>query len=141
MFGKESGTNYREVLTGLYNEILEVSKGMPEHAFYRQHLEQDAKAHLAVLETATDVLDLEAKIGLGQAEELIEMAKDELKLVDFYYENKMWDMVVEEQKEADKKVLEMADVLYFTDPDNHPAILTSADRTITDIETIFSKSG
>ena len=53
--GIEVEPNYREVLTGLYNEILEVSKGMPEHAFYRQHLEQDAKAHLAVLETATDV--------------------------------------------------------------------------------------
>ena len=47
--------NYREVLTDLYNEILEVSKGIPEHAFYRQYLEQDVKSHLEILETATDV--------------------------------------------------------------------------------------
>ena len=53
--GLEVEPNYKEVLTGLYNEILEVSAGMPEHAYYRQHLEQDVKTHMEILETATDV--------------------------------------------------------------------------------------
>jgi hypothetical protein len=103
--GIEVEPNYREVLTGLYNEILEVSKGMPEHAFYRQHLEQDAKAHLAVLETATDVLDLEAKIGLGQAEELIEMAKDELKVLPKYIEWRAWETINERNERIEKESL------------------------------------
>merc|ERR1712224_948771 len=76
--------NYREVLTDLYNEILDVSKGMPEHAYYRQYLEKDDNAHLEILGTTTDVRDLEEQIGLGQAEELIAMAKDELKLLPKY---------------------------------------------------------
>ena len=53
--GLEVVPEYKEVLTGLYNEILDVATGIPDHAFYRQHLEQDVKAHLELLETATDV--------------------------------------------------------------------------------------
>ena len=36
------------------------------------------------MRTKTKVLDFEAKVGLGQAEELIAMAKDELKLLPKY---------------------------------------------------------
>ncbi len=56
------------------------------------------------------------EIALGQIEEVIEMAKDELNLVKFYIEHKGWELVDEAQKEADTMVGKMADSIYFTNP-------------------------
>ena len=48
------------------------------------------------------------------------MAKDELKLVDYYFENKGWELVAEEQKHADAMVASMADSIYFSAPHDAP---------------------
>jgi len=44
------------------------------------------------------------------------MAKDELKLVDYYFENRGWERVAKEQARAAEVVADMADSIYFTDP-------------------------
>ena len=56
------------------------------------------------------------------------MAKEELKLVDYYYDNKGWEIVATEQAEADRMVVEMADSIYFTDPDSHPAKIPEEEK-------------
>jgi len=45
---------------------------------------------------------------------VIEIAKDELALVDYYYENKGWELVADEKRRADKVVEAMADSINFT---------------------------
>ncbi len=121
LVGLEVDPEGKTTLLNLSGDVLESVKKIPEHSEYRKNVEKWFKYISAECSKTDDIKAIEHSMEIGQIEEVIEMAKDELKLVDFYYENKMWDMVVEEQKEADKKVLEMADVLYFTDPDNHPA--------------------
>jgi hypothetical protein len=63
---------------------------------------------------AAQVRAIEDEIGLGQIEEVIEIAKDELALVDYYYENKGWELVADEKRRADKVVEAMADSINFT---------------------------
>jgi hypothetical protein len=56
------------------------------------------------------------EIALGQIEEVIEIAKDELNLVKFYIVHKGWELDDEAQKEADTMIGKMADSIYFTNP-------------------------
>ncbi len=46
------------------------------------------------------------------------MAKDELELIDYYYENKIWEAVARAQREADETIADMADSIYFTSPES-----------------------
>ena len=121
LVGLEVDPEGKTTLLNLSGDVLESVKKIPEHSEYRKNVEKWFNYISTECSKTDDIKAIEDSMEIGQIEEVIEMAKDELKLVDFYYENKMWDMVAQEQKEADKKVLEMADVLYFTDPDNHPA--------------------
>ena len=69
-----------------------------------------------------DVKAIENEIALGQIEEVIEMVKDELKLVEIYYESKGWEMVSDEAKRADSMISKMADSIYFSSPAPAPAV-------------------
>jgi len=69
-----------------------------------------------VVKSTKDIKKIEDEIALGQIEEVIEMAKDELELVSFYIEHKGWEQVEEAQQEADTMVASMADSIYFTNP-------------------------
>ena len=86
---------------------------------------------------------IEDEIDLGQIEEVIEMAKDELELIDFYVgkchpwfvlsfsivaqdqflqtmhylENKGWELVKEAKSEANEIAAAMADSIYFSSPE------------------------
>ncbi len=64
----------------------------------------------------SDLKKIEDEIALGQIEEVITMAKDELELVDYYIEQKGWEAVAEEQKESDKMIGRMSDSVYFSNP-------------------------
>ena len=70
---------------------------------------------------STDVKVIEKEIALGQIEETIEMLKNELKLVDIYYEMKGWEAVADESKRADTMMAAMADSIYFSSPASAPA--------------------
>lgn len=121
LVGLEVDPEGKTTLLNLSGDVLESVQKIPEHSEYRKNVEKWFNYISTECSKTDDIKAIEDSMEIGQIEEVIEMAKDELKLIDFYYENKMWDMVAQQQKEADKKVLEMADVLYFTDPDNHPA--------------------
>jgi len=62
------------------------------------------------------IKSIEEEIGLGQIEEVIEIAKDELELVSYYYENKGWELVATEQSRAATLVKEQEASIYFTQP-------------------------
>lgn len=48
------------------------------------------------------------------------MGKDELNLVDYYTVNKGWERVKEAQEQADALIDELADTIYFSQPEDRP---------------------
>ena len=113
--------NGKENLINACKEILVSVERVPSDATYRTDVEKWYSFIANECGKTDDIKVIEDAMGLGQIEEVIEMAKNELELVDYYVEEKGWERVAQEQKEADKMVLEMADSIYFTDPENHPA--------------------
>lgn len=113
--------NGRETLMHLSADVLKSVQRIPSDAQYRINVESWFKHIHDTCKTTEDIKKIEETLELGQIEEVIENAKDELKLVDYYFDNKGWELVAASQAEADKMVLAMADSIYFTDPDNHPA--------------------
>lgn len=47
----------------------------------------------SITEAEGDISKIEAEIDCGQIEELIIQAKDELQVVEMYYENKLWESI------------------------------------------------
>ena len=72
-------------------------------------------------EATHDVKKIEDEVNMGQIEELIEMAKDELSFTKLYIDEKGWEQVAEEQRDADAMIADMADTIYFTNPSAAPA--------------------
>ncbi len=48
----------------------------------------------------SQVKAIEDTIDKGQIEELLESCEDELELIDYYHDNKLWELVAEAQEEA-----------------------------------------
>ena len=60
-----------------------------------------------IAESEGSVDHIEAEIDCGQIEELIIQAQDELKVVDMYYENKLWESIhVPEEEFVEAKKVE-----------------------------------
>lgn len=81
LVGLDVVPNAREVLIGLYNETLKSVQVIPESAVYRQNVERTTRYRLSVCEQEREWESIETTINAGQVEELIEQAKDELKLI------------------------------------------------------------
>lgn len=64
---------------------------MPADAAYRVNVEKTAQHRLSVLESTADIAKIEAKLGIGQIEEVIEIAQDELDLIPHMAEWKPWE--------------------------------------------------
>ncbi|KAM0039054.1 putative NADH:ubiquinone reductase (H(+)-translocating) [Helianthus debilis subsp. tardiflorus] len=86
--GLEVVPNAREVLIDLYNKTLTEIQRVPEDEGYRKAVESFTRHRLSVCEQEEDWESIEKKLGCGQVEELIEEARDELKLIDKMIE---WD--------------------------------------------------
>eukprot|EP01031_Cornospumella_fuschlensis_P022253 gene22253-27214_t len=110
--------NGRETLSKLSDTILQSVKRIPESSQYRTDVEKWFQYIKKVTGEKTDIKEIETAIDMGQIEEVIEMAKDELELIDFYHENKMWEAVEAAKLEADAVMARMADSVYFTSPEN-----------------------
>lgn len=81
----------QEVLIELYTKTLrDVKELIPEGNGYRQAVEQLASYRLEVCKTSKNFAEIEARIGRGQVEELIEQAKSELRLIPSYASWKFW---------------------------------------------------
>lgn len=81
-----------QTLTELYNRTLTAVKGVPADAAYRVNIEKTAKHRLAILQESNDIADVEAKFGIGQIEEVIEIAQDELELIPHMAAWKPWEV-------------------------------------------------
>ncbi|KAL9271953.1 putative NADH dehydrogenase [ubiquinone] 1 alpha subcomplex subunit 5, mitochondrial [Drosera capensis] len=82
--------NAREALISLYKQTLTKIRSVPEDEGYRKAVESFTRHRLSVCEETEDWEDIERKIGCGQVEELIEEAKDELKLMGHLKEWDAW---------------------------------------------------
>ena len=69
-----------------------------------------------VANDTTDIRKIEDEIAVGQIEEILTMAADELELIDTYVDSKGWELVAEEQKRADTMIDGMKDTIYFSNP-------------------------
>jgi ETC complex I subunit conserved region len=99
---------------------------IPATSAYRTDVEKWCNFFTKVASSTNDIKAIEKEIGLGQIEEVIEMVKDEQKLVDIYFTAKGWEMVADEQKRADSMVAAMADSIYFSSPPAAPAAAAPA---------------
>lgn len=105
-------------------KILDRVKKIPPHAQYRKDVEAIFSYRLKVCEENEDEEKIEQTIALGQLEEMIEEGKDELKLIDMYYDAKMWE-VVDKMNEG-REDLALDD---YTDPEDLIASGESAEAS------------
>jgi hypothetical protein len=84
---------------------------------YRVNVEKWFTYMKKVANDTTDIRKIEDEIAVGQIEEIITMAADELELIDTYVDSKGWELVVEEQKRADTMIEGMKDTIYFSNPE------------------------
>ena len=79
--GLEVEPNAKPILVGLYTETLAAIQPIPVASEYRKYVEGLTKERLAVVESTDDLDEIEATVGCGQVEQLIQQAKDELNLI------------------------------------------------------------
>jgi NADH dehydrogenase (ubiquinone) 1 alpha subcomplex subunit 5 len=72
----------RSQLLGVYAATLESLKEIPEHAVYRQSVEALTNERLKIVESTEYTNNIEARIGQGLVEEIIDAAEKELVLVE-----------------------------------------------------------
>jgi len=99
--GLKVDPNGRENLLSISKNVLDAVKKIPATAAYRTTVEQWFNFITKTAQKHTDIKKIEDEIGLGQIEEVIEMAKDELELVHYYHDNKGWLLVEQAQMEGD----------------------------------------
>lgn len=77
--------NGRDNLIALSGEVLSAVKKIPAESQYRIDVEKWFSYIQRTATEKTDVKSIEDEIGLGQIEEVLEMGKTELELIDIYY--------------------------------------------------------
>lgn len=80
----------------LYAKILDVLEQMPKNASYRKYTEQITNEKLSMVKAESDVKKLEDQLQLGQIEEVILQAENELSLARKMLQWKPWEPLVEE---------------------------------------------
>jgi NADH dehydrogenase (ubiquinone) 1 alpha subcomplex subunit 5 len=85
--------NPRPQLIQTYNQTLEALSRLPTTAVYRQATEALTQHRLSIVESTENIDEIEAKIDVGQIEEIILQAKDELNLVGKMEEWKAWEQL------------------------------------------------
>jgi NADH dehydrogenase (ubiquinone) 1 alpha subcomplex subunit 5 len=74
-----------------YNTTLEALTRIPSTAVYRQATESLTQQRLSIVESTENIEEIESKINVGQIEEVIIQAEEELKLVAKIEEWKAWE--------------------------------------------------
>uniref|UniRef100_K3WST9 NADH dehydrogenase [ubiquinone] 1 alpha subcomplex subunit 5 n=1 Tax=Globisporangium ultimum (strain ATCC 200006 / CBS 805.95 / DAOM BR144) TaxID=431595 RepID=K3WST9_GLOUD len=83
--------NARQDLIKIYQKTLQEIKVLPENTVYRDSVERITNYRLKVTLENEDEHVIEKEINMGQLEELIEQAEDELSVIPVYLENKLWE--------------------------------------------------
>ncbi|KAG0748586.1 hypothetical protein G6F57_002170 [Rhizopus arrhizus] len=91
--GVRVSPNPRPQLIQTYNQTLEALSRLPTTAVYRQATEALTQHRLSIVESTENIDEIEAKIDVGQIEEIILQAKDELNLVGKMEEWKAWEQL------------------------------------------------
>mmetsp|Transcript_8659 Transcript_8659/g.34056 ORF Transcript_8659/g.34056 Transcript_8659/m.34056 type:complete len:130 (-) Transcript_8659:2781-3170(-) len=90
--GIEALPNAREALAIVVKKVLaQVKIKIPEGTGYRKIVEATYKSRLDIIEKTQNPTDIESSIGVGQIEELVAQAKDELRLVSQMASWKPWE--------------------------------------------------
>jgi NADH dehydrogenase (ubiquinone) 1 alpha subcomplex subunit 5 len=74
-------------------------KKIPSEAAYRKTTETIVNDRLAIVENEPDIQKMEEKIGMGQIEEVIDQAQNELQTARLMVEYRIWESLVEEPPE------------------------------------------
>lgn len=72
---------------------------IPESSVYRCSTEAIVKERLALVESEYDIRKLEERIGMGQIEEVIEQAQNELQTARLMLEYQVWEPLIEKPSE------------------------------------------
>eukprot|EP01033_Poteriospumella_lacustris_P006302 gene6302-4524_t len=118
--------NGRENLNALANKVLSSIQRLPEDSGYRVEVEQWYSYIKKVTTEKTDIRAIEDEIDLGQIEEVIQMAKNELNLIDYYHEHNGAELVKQAKLEADDVAARMADSIYFSSPESRFSVQAAA---------------
>ncbi|KAI8902768.1 ETC complex I subunit conserved region-domain-containing protein [Globomyces pollinis-pini] len=82
--------NARPELISLYQRINHNIQRIPATSAYRKGTEALVKERLDIVEKTESIEEIEQKIGLGQIEELLLAAEDEIKLIDVIAADESW---------------------------------------------------
>lgn len=80
------------MLKELYTKTLEAVKDLPEDAAYRVNVEKIINYRLGVVSENEDIEKIEATLNIGQVQEVIEQAENELELIPHMAEWAPWEM-------------------------------------------------
>ncbi|KAI8376957.1 ETC complex I subunit conserved region-domain-containing protein [Blakeslea trispora] len=83
--------NPRPHLIQTYNSTLQTLSRLPATAVYRQATESVTQQRLSIVESTENIEEIESKINVGQIEEVILQAEDELSLASKMEEWKAWE--------------------------------------------------
>lgn len=89
-----------QTLTDLYKRTLDAVKSIPETATYRLNVEKITNYRMGIVNENEDITKIESTLNVGQIQEVIEQAEDELELIPHMVEWKPWEM-----KEGEKPVV------------------------------------
>lgn len=81
-----------QTLTDLYSKTLEAVAEMPESAAYRVNVEKITNYRMGVVKDTEDIESIEQKLNVGQIQEIIEQAENELELIPHMADWKPWEM-------------------------------------------------
>lgn len=79
-----------QTLLGLYQETLKAVAQIPADAAYRKNVTSITEYRIKVVEAEENIDAIEEKLGVGQMEEIIEQAQDELELIPHMAEWQPW---------------------------------------------------
>ena len=90
--GLEVQPEAKSMLEGLYSKTLAtLEETVPAGAEYRNVIEALTKKRLAVVQGTSDLSAIEAQLGAGQVEQLIQQAQDELDLIPKMAAARVWE--------------------------------------------------
>lgn len=79
-------------MSELYQKTLEAVKEFPDTAAYRSNVEKITNYRLSVVNDNEDIDKIESILNVGQIQEVIEQAEDELELIPHMAEWKPWQL-------------------------------------------------
>ena len=91
LIGINPDPNGKQTLQAICKDVLKKVKCLPVKSIYRNNTEEWFTIMQDICKSTDDIKEIEETIGQGQIEEVIEMGKDELTLIDRYIAEGGWE--------------------------------------------------